>query len=284
MNVRGFTAEEAQGIQALLALAVAEDHVAEDATSRAVFSAEDTMSAQLVAREALVVAGVQVLPLLLESHSQLHLEWSVEDGQAVEAGTTMATISVPTIQLLSLERTLLNLLQRLCGVATKTRQYVEAVAGTGATILDTRKTTPGWRALDKYAVRCGGGQNHRMHLADAIMIKDNHIAACGSITKAIERVLGADVPIVVECDTLAQVEEAMNRPIQRLLLDNMSIDVLQKAVSLVSGKLPLEASGGVSLETVRPIAETGVDYISIGAITHSAVMVDIGMDTAGVMS
>lgn len=181
--------------------------------------------------------------------------------------------------LLTGERTALNIMQRMSGVATLTRKYVDAIKGTKAVILDTRKTIPGLRVLDKYATRCGGAENHRMRLDDMVLIKDNHIAVCGSIANAVESArAGTKVPIVVECDTPTQVQEALAAKPHRILLDNMDNAMLREAVKLSAGKVLLEASGNVSLETVRGIAETGVDYISVGKITHSAPSVDIGAD------
>ena len=281
-NHRIFLPSELEEIERLLELALEEDRVGGDETSRAVFSESDNMSAKLVARQPLTFVGGEVLPMLLAACSDITLDLRVKDGAQVAAGEVIAELSGPTIHLLGLERVMLNIIQRLCGVATLTNQYVEAVAGTDAVILDTRKTIPGWRALDKYAVRSGGGQNHRMHLADAMMIKDNHIAASGGLDEAISKALAVkaekNIPIVVECDTLEQVEAVTKHSIDRVLLDNMGNDQLGQAVERVGGKLPLEASGGVNLDTVRGIAQTGVDYISVGALTHSAIAVDIGLD------
>lgn len=286
-----FSSPDIAHIQRLFALALEEDHVTQDATSLAIFEGAEVMSTKLVAREEMVFAGEMVVPLLLKHFSQLRYVQVAKDGQKLAAGDVLGTLQGEVGELLCLERTMLNVLQRLCGVASLTRRYVDAVAGSGATILDTRKTIPGWRCLDKYAVICGGGQNHRMHLADAIMLKDNHIAACGSIEAAIAKALesnsgGAEgperpgrLPIIVECDTLQQVEAIYTLPITRILLDNMPTNMVKDAVKLVKGMVPLEASGGVNLSTIRDIAATGVDYISVGAITHSAVAVDIGLDT-----
>jgi nicotinate-nucleotide pyrophosphorylase (carboxylating) len=182
--------------------------------------------------------------------------------------------------MLAAERSALNTLQHLSGIATLTRRYVEAIAGTGAILLDTRKTLPGLRALDKYAARMGGAQNHRMRLDDGILIKDNHVAVCGGVEQAVRsaKVANAGLPIQVEVDRIDQIEPALAAGADRLLLDNMAPDTLRQAVGLVAGRVPLEASGGVNLDTIRAIAETGVDYISVGRITQSAPAVDIGLD------
>ena len=215
-----------------------------------------------------------------------HLKWSpeVEDGQSFPAGAALARLAGPVRSMVTAERTLLNYLQRLCGIASLTRRHVEAVAGTRAVILDTRKTTPGWRHLEKYAVRCGGGHNHRMGLYDAAMVKDNHLA-CGlsgvELQAAILR-LKADFPsawVELEADTLEQVERFLSLAgVDRILLDNMPTDRLAQAVAMVGGRVPLEASGGVTLESLPAIAATGVDFISVGALTHSAIALDIGLD------
>ena len=196
----------------------------------------------------------------------------------VGPGTVIATVQGAVAPILTGERVALNLWQRMSGIATLTRQYVQAVKGTKAVIRDTRKTMPGLRVLDKYAVRMGGGQNLRMRLDDAVLIKDNHIAACGSVAIAIQKARSQNLPVTVECDTLEQVKEALSAGVDSILLDNMSPDLLRQAVALVKGKVKLEASGGVTLANVRAIAETGVDYIAIGALTHSARSVDIGLD------
>ena len=205
----------------------------------------------------------------------------VQDGDDVPAGKVLARVEGDARAILSAERTALNLLCRLSGVATLTRAYVRAVEGTAARITDTRKTTPGLRALEKYAVRCGGGINHRFGLDDAILIKDNHVAACGGVAEALRRakaMAGHLTPIEVEVDSLAQLEQALPFAPQVVMLDNFGIDDLRRAVALAKGRVTLEASGGVSLETVRAIAETGVDVISVGALTHSAPVLDIGLD------
>ena len=209
-----------------------------------------------------------------------------EEGKLVAAGTPLAKITGHARPILAGERVALNLIQRMCGIATLTHVYVDAVKGTKAIILDTRKTMPGLRVLDKYAVRTGGGENHRMRLDDMVLIKDNHIAVgiqdsgfgIEALVKKAREKLTSPIPIVVECDTLEQVAEAIEAKPNRILLDNMSLETLREAVILVAGRVPLEASGGVSLDKVRAIAETGVDYISVGKLTHSAPAADIGAD------
>jgi nicotinate-nucleotide pyrophosphorylase (carboxylating) len=210
-------------------------------------------------------------------------EVDIPDGADAGKGAVVARVEGNARAVLTAERTALNLMGRLSGVATLTRSYVQAVEGTGARITDTRKTTPGLRALEKYAVRCGGGVNHRFGLDDAILIKDNHVAACGGVSEALKRarsVAGHLTPIEVEVDGLDQLEEALAFQPQVIMLDNFSIEDLRTAVILTKRRVTLEASGGVSLETVRAIAETGVDVISVGALTHSAPVLDIGLDAA----
>jgi nicotinate-nucleotide pyrophosphorylase (carboxylating) len=210
-------------------------------------------------------------------------EAHVSDGEHLAAKTRMLTARGPARAILTAERTAINLLQRMSAVATLTSRYVEKVRGTKAVILDTRKTMPGLRVLDKYAVKTGGGRNHRMRLDDAILIKDNHIALAGSVTEALKRAQAGNretLPLEIECDTLAQVREALAAGAKSILLDNMDPATLREAVSLAGGRATLEASGNVNLETVRAIAESGVDFISVGKLTHSAPSVDIGLDIA----
>lgn len=274
--------------------ALVEDGADCDITSLCAIDEQASGTARIIAREAGVFAGRAVLDLLKEAYAaRLTTTAQIEDGAKLAAGSLMATIEGPMRQLLGLERTLLNFLQRLCGVATLTRAYVDAVAGTGAKILDTRKTIPGWRQLDKYAVRCGGGHNHRTGLHDAILVKDNHLAgvevhrlaarAAALLTHANE----LDPPptfIEFEVDSLEQLDELLKVVgIDVILLDNLSPAELKTAVARrdalgLKGKLRLEASGGVNLDTIRAIAESGVDLISVGALTHSARAMDIAMD------
>jgi len=229
-----------------------------------------------------VVAGLALARLAFSALDQgADIAVLVEDGTAVEAGTTVLTFEGQAAALLTAERVALNFTQRLSGIATLTAQYVAAVAGTGASIVDTRKTTPGLRLLEKYAVRCGGGVNHRFALDDMILIKDNHIALCGGVAAAVARArsgIGHAVRIEVECDTLQQVREAVDAGADILVLDNMPPSVLREAVGIMGGAAKSEASGGVNLNSVRAIAESGVDIISVGALTHGAKSLDIGLD------
>jgi nicotinate-nucleotide pyrophosphorylase (carboxylating) len=266
--------------------ALAEDVGSGDVTSSAVLPEGVRFKGVMRTRQSLVIAG---LPVAREVFHTLvpdaGFQAMVTDGDALAAGVVLAEIEGPARGLLSAERTALNLLQILSGIATATSQYVERIRGTGCILLDTRKTIPGMRRLSKYATRCGGARNHRMGLFDAILIKDNHIAVCGSITAAVHRAKGAVQapthearPIEVECDTFAQVAEAAEAGVDMILLDNMSPGELRQAVALVGGRAKTEASGGVTLETIRGIAESGVDFVSVGRITQSAPAVDIGLD------
>lgn len=238
----------------------------------------------LNAREEIVVSGITVARMVFDYYvPDVTLNVAVADGDRVEKGTVLMSVSGKAREILTAERNALNLLQHMSGIATLTAQYVDAIAGTGCQLLDTRKTTPGLRMLDKHAVVCGGGRNHRLSLDNGLMIKDNHIAVCGGLTAAIKKAK-ANVPaltkVEVECDRLDQVEEALAAGADMLLLDNMGPDMLREAVKIVDGKIPLEASGGINLDTIRPIAETGVDFVSVGRITQSAPAVDIGLDEA----
>jgi nicotinate-nucleotide pyrophosphorylase (carboxylating) len=237
-----------------------------------------------VARKTGVIAGLACARLAIATlDPSADFKAVVEDGARVGAGEKLAWVDANARALLSAERVGLNLMGHLSGVATLTRAYVEAVEGTGAMIVDTRKTTPGLRALEKYAVRCGGGVNHRFGLDDAILIKDNHIAACGSVGEAVRRARAAAghlMKVEVEIDGLGQLEEALKYGPDVVMLDNFSLEDLVEAVGRAAGRAVLEASGGVTLETVRAIAETGVDVISVGALTHSASVLDIGLDAA----
>lgn len=255
-----------------------------DLTTNAIVPANRTASAQIVARAACTVSGLAAAArtfVLLDP--TIGITFAAHDGDTVAAGTVLATVSGSARTLLTAERTALNVLGRLCGVATATRRYVDAIAGTRATIVDTRKTTPGMRALEKAAVRHGGGKNHRFGLDDAILIKDNHVAIAGGVRAAIEAARAAAghlVKIEVEVDTLAQLDEALAARADIILLDNFSPADLAAAVARTNGVALLEASGGVTLATVRAIAETGVDLISVGALTHSAPAADVALDIA----
>ena len=267
--------------------ALAEDIGAGDATTLATVPEETRVSAVMVAREPLVVAGLDLAEAaFLELCPEANLQRLASDGQHVPAGSTLLKIAgAPARAVLSAERVALNFAQRLSGVATLTAQYVQAVAATQARILDTRKTTPGLRRLEKYAVVCGGGLNYRFGLFDRILIKDNHLAALRhERPSAIEAAVGRararypQLAVEVEAETLEQVEQALRAGADVILLDNMPAERLRAAVRLVNGRAKTEASGGVNLSTVRAIAETGVDYISVGALTHSARAVDIALD------
>lgn len=268
--------------QWLIEAALTEDIGRGDITSQAVITPGTQARMRMVSREPMVVSGLDVaVQVFLTMTPNISSMPYVNDGDKVEAKTLLLEVDGDAAVILAAERTALNFFSRMSGVATLTRQYVDAISGTKAVILDTRKTLPGWRALDKYAVRCGGGRNHRMRLDDGILIKDNHIAYGGGVISAIREAKStapALTKIEVECDTLDQVKDALSEGVDVILLDNMTPDQLRQAVTLVAGKVKLEASGGVTLQNVRSIAETGVDYISVGALTHSARGVDIGLD------
>jgi len=269
-------------IEPVVRAALAEDlGRAGDITSAATIDADARLTATFASRKAGAIAGLACARIaVLTLDPAASFESIAADGEQRQAGP-LAKVSANARALLSAERVALNLLGRLSGVATLTRAYVDAVAGTGAVITDTRKTTPGLRALEKYAVRCGGGVNHRFGLDDAILIKDNHVAAAGGVGAAIRRAKAAAghlVKIECEVDSLAQLDAALAEAPDVIMLDNFSLADLAAAVARVAGKVTLEASGGVNLETVRAIAETGVDVISVGALTHSAPQLDIGLD------
>jgi nicotinate-nucleotide pyrophosphorylase (carboxylating) len=266
--------------------ALREDIGTGDITTLAIVPVEATASAVMVAREPLVVCGLELAEAVFtEVSAGIEIARVSEDGRHVGKGEVLLRLEGPARGLLSGERVALNFAQRLSGIATLTARFVEAVAGTGARILDTRKTTPGWRRLEKYAVTCGGGINHRAGLFDAILIKDNHLAALRTeppnpIEAAIRRVRAQypHLPIEVEADTLEQVEQALLGRADVILLDNMGVEDLRAAVWLINGRAKTEASGGVSLSSVRAIAETGVDVISVGSLTHSARAADVALD------
>jgi nicotinate-nucleotide pyrophosphorylase (carboxylating) len=252
-----------------------------DVTSAATISADARFTAEMNCREEIVVAGVELAAAFFRRlDPQVALEVDVEDGAKVSAGSVLMRLEGEARAMLTAERSALNTLQHLSGIATLTRRYVDAIAGTGATLLDTRKTIPGLRLLEKYAARMGGAENHRLRLDDGLLIKDNHVAVNGSVEAAVARAkaAGAGLPVQVEVDRIEQIEPALAAGAERLLLDNMPPPVLRQAVALVAGRVPLEASGGVRLDTIRAIAETGVTYISVGRITQSAPAVDIGLD------
>ncbi len=267
-------------INRIIESAIAEDVGSGDITSLAVIPKNTTFRGNIVARESMVCAGLPLLELIFPKFDKtITYNCFVEDGMRVSAGTNLFLVEGPAVELLSAERTAINLLQHLSGIATLTRQYVDEISGTGAILLDTRKTIPCLRELAKYATRVGGAQNHRMSLDDGVLIKDNHIAVSGSIAGAVNRARAAGLDNVeVECDTLAEVEEAVKANADVILLDNMDVLECAKAVKLIDGKVPTEASGDIDLQTIRGIAETGVTYISVGRLTHSARAINIGLD------
>lgn len=252
-----------------------------DITSAATISTDARFTAEMNCRQPIVVAGLDIAAAFFRALDRdVHIEKLVEDGDQIEARTVLMRLEGNARAMLSAERSALNTLQHLSGIATLARQYVDLIAGTGAILLDTRKTTPGLRLLEKYASRMGGAENHRMRLDDGLLIKDNHVAVAGGVADAVRAAKAADTgfPVQVEVDRVSQIEPALEAGADRLLLDNMPPPVLREAVAVVAGRVPLEASGGVSLETIRAIAETGVNYISVGRITQSAPAVDIGLD------
>lgn len=272
-------------IEPVVRAALAEDlGRAGDVTAMACIAPDARLSAVFAARKPGVLSGIACARLaVLALDPAATFEAVAADGDAIGPGAPLARVEANARALLSAERTALNLLGRLSGVATLTRAYVDAVAGTRARIVDTRKTTPGLRHLEKYAVRCGGGVNHRFGLDDAILIKDNHIAACGGVGEAVRRAkafAGHLMKVEVEVDGLDQLEEALRHGPDVVMLDNFGPKALAEAVRLAAGRAVLEASGGVNLQTVRALAETGVDVISVGALTHSAPVLDIGLDAA----
>jgi nicotinate-nucleotide pyrophosphorylase (carboxylating) len=267
-------------LERLAYAAIAEDVGEGDVTTDAVVAEDMTGSAVILLREPGVVCGLAMVEAVFRAlEGDVEVEAVVEEGDLVESGTVVTRVSGPLRAILTGERTALNFLGRLSGIATLTRRYVDAVQGTGVSILDTRKTTPGLRVLEKHAVAVGGGRNHRFGLDDGVLIKDNHLRATGSIRTAVERVRAAtQLPVEVECDTLEQVSDAIEAGADAILLDNMTPDGLLAAVVLVNGRARLEASGGVTLDNVRAIAETGVDEISIGALTHAARSLDVSLE------
>jgi nicotinate-nucleotide pyrophosphorylase (carboxylating) len=268
-------------IRQLIQTALAEDVGPGDVTSRLTVPADRFARARLVTRAGGILAGIDVCrQVFLTLDRSIRFTPKLKDGARFRKDQVLAEAHGRARSILTAERTALNFIQRLSGIATATRRFVDAIRGTKAVILDTRKTTPGWRVLEKYAVRCGGGTNHRTGLYDMILIKDNHIAAAGSITTAIERCRSSRLPVEVETQTLADVEEAIAAGAKRILLDNMTVAQMRKAVALARGRTKLEASGGINLRNVRRVAGTGVDYISVGAITHSAPAADIALDFA----
>jgi nicotinate-nucleotide pyrophosphorylase (carboxylating) len=270
-------------VAAVVARALEEDlGEAGDVTTTSTVDASTLSAANVVARQDGVVAGLPVAAYVFETVGQgrVQVEFGSADGARVVPGEVLATVRGPMRDLLTAERTALNLIGHLSGVATLTRRWVDAVEGTGARIRDTRKTMPGLRALEKYAVRCGGGVNHRMSLSDAALVKDNHVVAAGGVVAAFERVRAAypHLPLEIEVDTIEQAREVIDAGADLVLLDNMTPAVMREVVEYVRGRARLEASGRLSLDNARQVAETGVDYLAVGALTHSAPVLDIGLD------
>ena len=269
-------------VLALVELAISEDLMGgSDVTSLSTIPETQNAELDLVARKKGVISGIDVASLVFYSiNSKIQIEQKVKDGSEVNENQVLLTAKGRTIDLLTAERTALNFVSHLSGIATITNKWVTEISTTNAAIRDTRKTTPGLRILEKYAVRCGGGKNHRMSLNDQALIKDNHIVAAGSIAKAIERVKDKfpELELEIEVDNLDQLKEVLKTDIKLILLDNFSLDDLQKAVTLNNKKAKLEASGGITFENARKIAQTGVDFLAVGALTHSAPVLDIGGD------
>jgi nicotinate-nucleotide pyrophosphorylase (carboxylating) len=262
-----------------VAVALSEDVGTGDLTTQQVVPADATCTAQILVKEPGVVCGLDLAAeVFRELDPTLRFEPLAADGDRIDGRTVVARVTGRAAPVLTGERTALNFLGRLSGIATLTRRFVDAIEGTGAEILDTRKTTPGLRVLEKHAVECGGGRNHRFGLYDAILIKDNHLAVAGSIADAVARAKDAGVPVQVEVDTLDQLREALDAGAESILLDNMPPATMREAVAITAGRAKLEASGGVTLDTVRSIADTGVDFISIGALTHSARSLDVSLE------
>jgi len=276
MDIPGFNLDE------FIERVLAEDlGTGGDVTSSATIPADARFTAEMNCREPITVAGLEIATAFFRAlDPNIRIEQLVEDGQWILPGTVLMRLAGNARGMLTAERSALNTLQHLSGIATLTRRYVDAIEGTGATLLDTRKTIPGLRALDKYAARMGGAQNHRMRLDDGVLIKDNHVGVCGGVSEAVRAAKTADtgLQVQVEVDRIEQIEPALAAGADRLLLDNMDVPTLREAVGLVAGRVPLEASGGVNLDTIRGIAETGVNFISVGRITQSAPAVDIGLD------
>jgi len=277
-NIKRSDLDASAEILACIRRALDEDLGDGDATTDSIVPVGAWMRGEIESKQAGVIAGLDVARMTYEAlDAQVRFDAHIEEGATVSDWQKLATVHGPVRALLAGERTALNFLGRMSGIATLTRQFVDAIAGTGTTILDTRKTAPGLRVLDKLAVRRGGGQNHRLGLYDMILIKDNHIDFAGSLPHAVElaRAAGRDLEIEVEARTLDDVAVALQLGVKRIMLDNMSLEEMRAAVELNAGRAKLEASGNVSQETVRKIAETGVDYISVGALTHSAKVFDV---------
>lgn len=270
-----------EAAEPLIELALREDIGAGDVTTGAIVSPGVVGRGKIVAKAHGVICGLSIAAAVFRAMDEgIDFLPRVRDGEPVQPGDVVAVVEGPLRGILTAERVALNFLSRLSGIATLTARFVEAVAPYRAVILDTRKTTPGWRHLEKYAVRCGGGRNHRMGLYDMVLIKDNHVAFCGSIAAAVRRVRDAEVgvPVEVEVRNLEELREALGLGVDRILLDNFPVEDIAAAVRIAGGRVPLEASGGVTLENVAEIAATGVDYISVGALTHSAPALDLSLE------
>lgn len=275
-----------RAVEGLIALALAEDLAQGDVTSDSVIPPTLAARAEVLVKAPGVLAGLDVAKAVCAAVDKA-LAWQAlaSDGQPIAPGTVVATIAGPARSILAAERTLLNFVQRLSGIATLTARYVAAIEGTGARLVDTRKTTPGWRALEKAAVRAGGGHNHRFNLGDGVLIKDNHLALAGQDIAGAVAAARANAPhtlrVEVEVESLAGVRAALAAGVDIILLDNMPLDMLREAVGIATGKALLEASGGITLDRIRSVAETGVDLISCGAVTHSATALDISLEVYG---
>lgn len=271
-----------ENLENLLPLAFTED--LPDITSEVICLSSENLMAKLIAKSTGVICGIPLLPYIFQYRmSNISVTPMAHDGDVVQKGSQIAIIEGSALGILSSERIALNFLQKLSGIATLTRRFVTLLQGTGVTLLDTRKTTPGWRYLEKYATRVGGAKNNRMNAAEAVMIKDNHIALIKSITKAVQRArefYGDKVEIILEVKNLEELKEALSLNVNRIMLDNFSLEDVKKAVQIVQKKVPLEVSGGINLQNVKDYAQTGIDFISVGAITHSAPALDISLEVS----
>jgi nicotinate-nucleotide pyrophosphorylase (carboxylating) len=281
MNFTPSLADVLQSADKIISAAIAEDIGTGDVTSLAVFPPHAMARATIIAKEHGVIAGLPVARAVFEkADPQAVFKPTLTDGAQVKPMDVLVNLEGKLVSMLSLERIVLNFLQHLSGIATLAAEFVQAVQGTHAIILDSRKTTPGYRAMEKYAVRIGGAQNHRLGLYDMLMVKDNHIQAVKSLSLAVRRARQCypALPLEVEVDSLEHLKEALSLPVDRILLDNMDLATIHQAVLLANSRVPLEVSGGVTLENVRQIADTGVNYISVGALTHSAPGLDISLE------
>lgn len=273
--------EEVARVAHLIDLAFEEDIAQGDISTQSIFPAQERATALITAKEEGVVSGIAIARMILDKMGDYSMETYVQDGDLLKKGDKVLSITAPYTTLLSCERTLLNFMQRMSGIATQTHRYILATEGTKTRILDTRKTVPGLRLLDKMAVRHGGGHNHRMGLYDMVMLKDNHIKAVGSITEAVKMVrqtLPLSIKVEVETTNLQEVEEALRAGADIIMLDNMSNDLMTQAISLIDGRAAVEASGNMTLERIPSVASLGVDYISVGALTHSVKALDLSMN------